>query len=62
MKREQGMFAFIMVDSGVEVVTASRDCSRDYHIQQVAYSVHHEALTQLCFTCKKICTNMEVEK
>jgi hypothetical protein len=24
------------------------------HIQQVCYSTHHDALTQICFGCKKI--------
>jgi hypothetical protein len=28
-------------------------------VQQVAYSTYHDALTQVCFTCKVIVTNME---
>lgn len=28
------------------------------HVQQVSYSTHHKALTQLCFGCKKIRTTM----
>ncbi len=30
------------------------------HIQQVAYSSYHDALTQICFTCKKIRTNLKL--
>lgn len=29
------------------------------HIQQVAYSSYHDALTQICFGCKKIRTNLK---
>lgn len=28
------------------------------HVQQVAYSTFHDALTQICFVCKKIRTNI----
>jgi len=28
------------------------------HIQQVVYSTFHDALTQICFGCKKVRTNM----
>jgi len=30
------------------------NCKQKKHVQQVAYTVHHESLTQICFTCKKI--------
>ncbi len=29
------------------------------HIQQVAYSSYHDALTQICFGCKKIRTSLK---
>ena len=32
------------------------------HIQQVAYSSYHDALTQICFTCKKIRTSLKKEE
>lgn len=28
------------------------------HVQQVAFSTYHGALTQTCFTCKKVRTSM----
>ena len=31
------------------------------HVQQVAYSSYHDALTQICFTCKKIRTSLKQE-
>ena len=36
-------------------------CQRDEHIQQVAYSTYHQCLTQICFTCEKIRTNIILE-
>ena len=35
--------------------------SEGKHIQQVAYSSYHDALTQICFTCKKIRTSLKKE-
>ncbi len=32
------------------------------HIQQVAYSSYHDALTQICFTCKCVRTSMKEEE
>jgi len=35
------------------------------HIQQISYSSYHDALTQICFGCRKIRTSLkknEVEK
>lgn len=29
------------------------------HIQQVAYSTYHDALTQVCFGCMRVHTNMK---
>ena len=31
------------------------------HIQQVAYSSYHDALTQVCFTCGIVRTSLEEE-
>jgi len=32
-----------------------------HHIQQVAYSSYHDALTQICFGCNKVRTNLKEE-
>ncbi len=32
------------------------------HIQQVVYSSYHDALTQVCFGCKKIRTSLKKEE
>ena len=45
-----------------EVRIHIRDCQRDKHIQQVAYSTYHDALTQVCFTCEKIRTSINQEE
>jgi len=34
-------------------------CCEGKHIQQVIYSTYHNALTQICFGCKKIRTSLE---
>lgn len=36
-----------------------QNCSERGHVQQVAYSTWHDALTQICFDCEKVRTNME---
>lgn len=36
-----------------------RDCSEQDHVQQVAYSTYHDALTQICFDCQTVRTNIE---
>ena len=30
------------------------NCKQKEHVQHVGYSVHYEALIQVCFTCRKI--------
>jgi len=35
-----------------------KDCEGK-HIQQIAYSSYHDALTQICFGCKKIRTSLK---
>jgi len=32
------------------------------HIQQIAYSSYHDALTQICFNCKVIRTSLKEEE
>ena len=36
-------------------------CQANGHIQQVAFSTYHNALTQICFTCNEIRTTMKKE-
>ena len=31
------------------------------HVQQVAYSSYHDALTQICFGCDTVRTNLKVD-
>ncbi len=37
------------------------NCQNENHVQQVAFSTYHDTLTQVCFDCRKIRTNMEVD-
>jgi hypothetical protein len=36
-----------------------RRCSDKDHVQQVAYSTHHDGITQICFTCEEVNTSIE---
>lgn len=40
------------------VIYKTQGCEIMEHIQQVAYSTYHKALTQICFTCNLIRTTM----
>lgn len=44
---------------GEDVKLRIKICEAGKHIQQVAYSTHHDALTQVCFNCKTISTTMK---
>ncbi len=44
-----------------EVRNWIRNCEGK-HIQQVVYSTYHDCLTQVCFTCKKVRTNLKMKK
>ena len=37
-------------------------CQSKKHIQQVAFSTYHHALTQICFTCDKIRTSISIKE
>jgi len=41
-----------------DVILHIKDCEGK-HIQQVAYSSYHNALTQTCFGCNKVRTNLK---
>ena len=44
-----------------EVKTSIKLCE-GRHIQQVAYSSYHDALTQICFDCKKVRTSLKYKE
>ena len=44
-----------------EVKKCIKDCEGK-HEQQVAYSSYHDALTQICFGCDKVRTNLKWKK
>ena len=43
-----------------EVKVSIKRCEGE-HVQQVAYSSYHDALTQTCFDCKRVRTNLQGE-
>ena len=47
---------FLLLDS--QVKGAIRECEGN-HVQQISYSSYHDALTQICFGCKKIRTSLK---
>lgn len=50
-------FEFEHLDTMEEVREYIQECE-GRHKQQVAYSTFHDGLTQLCYGCKKIRTNL----
>jgi hypothetical protein len=51
------MFEYEHLKTQEEVRKHIQECEGK-HMQQVAYSSFHDALTQICFTCKKIRSNI----
>ncbi len=51
-------FELIFCDSQEEVKENIKECEGK-HIQQIAYSSYHNALTQICFNCKTIRTSLK---
>ena len=51
----------ILQESQEDVEMAIMACQRANHIQQVAFSTYHHALTQICFTCDKVRTSLKEE-
>jgi hypothetical protein len=41
-----------------EIRTHIQQCE-GHHMQQVAYSTFHDALTQICYECRKVRTNIK---
>ena len=38
------------------------DCQSQSHVQQVVFSTYHNCLTQICFTCECVRTNMSIKE
>ncbi len=51
-------FEVIFCDNQGEVKNYIKICEGK-HIQQVVYSSYHDALTQICFNCKRIRTSLK---
>lgn len=45
----------------IEVKNHIKICQDEGHVQQVAFSTFHYALTQICFSCDLIRTSMSKE-
>ena len=53
------MFEYEYIPTIQEVIDHIRECESK-HTQQSVYSTFHDALTQICFGCKKIRTNVRI--
>ncbi len=42
------------------VKAVSQDCEQKKHRQQVSYSTYHSAMTQVCFDCKMVRTQIDI--
>jgi hypothetical protein len=56
MNKEQ-VLEYEYLDTQEQVREHIRNCE-GRHSQQVAYSTFHDALTQICFGCKKVRSNL----
>jgi len=52
------IFKIVFCDNQEAVKNWIKDCEGN-HIQQIAYSSYHDALTQVCFNCKKVRTSLK---
>lgn len=52
-------FNYEYFDAQIDVRAHIQDCEGK-HAQQVAYSTYHDALTQICYGCKIIRTNLKI--
>lgn len=50
-------FQYEHLDTQEEVRKNIQECE-SFHTQQAVYSTFHDALTQVCYGCKKIRTNL----
>lgn len=50
---------FDLVDCEMEEIRRYiKKCQKNEHTQQVAYSSYHSSLTQICFNCQRIRSNI----
>lgn len=52
-------FDYEYYETQEEVRQHAKNCEGK-HSQQVAYSTFHDSLTQICFGCKKIRSNIKI--
>ena len=50
----------IEIEETFEAVRSHIKKCEGKHKQQIAYSSYHDALTQICFGCNKVRTNMKL--
>ena len=55
------MSDFALFFCSQEMIKKKIKCCEGKHVQQIAYSSYHDALTQICFGCKRIRTSMKPE-
>ena len=53
------VFDYEYFDNYEDLRKQIREC-QGKHIHQVVYSTFHDAITQVCFTCMKIRSNIQV--
>lgn len=56
--KSHGMFELEEFDTIEEVIERIQVCEGK-HKQQIPYSSYHNSLTQICFDCQKIRTNLK---
>ena len=61
LRMKDNLFELDGFDSLEVVRRFVTNCQNENHVQQVAFSTYHDTLTQVCFDCRKIRTNMEVD-
>ncbi len=54
------LFELILIPTQEDVKESIKLCEGK-HVQQIAYSSYHDALTQTCFGCRKIRTSLKEE-
>lgn len=54
-------FVFEKFNDMEEIIMQIEECEGN-HTQQVCYSSYHGAITQICFDCKKVRSNINLEE
>ena len=57
----EGFGMKVIFDQEKQVRDGIRFCQKEGHVQQVAYSTYHDAITQICFSCRIIYTSLDEE-